>query len=358
MANILEFLRGVLTDAESQRLFRSDPEGFVTEPASATSPARTSSRPSPCCGGRSLPDVADALADFEDESQPPARSGPAFSERELDAAMRQLRHAVDPRRRLGPHLLPSAFPEPVLERPGTHRESRPKPSPCSSSPARRARARVGTRTRTGGRATTSPSRSTRARAVDARRSSSTAAPTGGPVDISGMPSVDAFTTAISQRRRRVRSLLDEYAEDVRRAAAAAVLAQAERDAADTRAVRPASRRPCGARPSRRRRRRGPTADDDRDTARQVLARRPRRGRPHRRRRRAGPDRPRGPPHRAARRRAGAEGAHRRSRQRLPDRPQGRLIGSARLGEADEHEYHEQHGREGHEGDERDPEQPR
>ena len=41
-----------------------------------------------------LPNVAAALADFEDESRlPPVR--PSFNERELDAALRQLHHAVD-----------------------------------------------------------------------------------------------------------------------------------------------------------------------------------------------------------------------------------------------------------------------
>ena len=121
MANILEFLRGVLTDGESQRLFRNDPEGFVTRAGFGDLTGEDVVEAVAVLRRSLLPNVAAALGDFEDESKlPPVR--PSFNERELDAALRQLHHAVDLTAEL---TIPAADrPSPVPE-PEPERESEP-----------------------------------------------------------------------------------------------------------------------------------------------------------------------------------------------------------------------------------------
>jgi hypothetical protein len=104
MANILEFLRGVLTDGEAQRLFLADPDGFVTRSGFADLTGEDVVEAIAVLRRSLPPDAAARLADFEDERSLPAVR-PAFDERELDAAVRQLRHAVG--------LLGGAAPEPA-----------------------------------------------------------------------------------------------------------------------------------------------------------------------------------------------------------------------------------------------------
>ncbi|MDQ3294029.1 MAG: hypothetical protein M3527_06230, partial [Actinomycetota bacterium] len=93
MANILEFLRGVLTDPEAQEAYRADPEGYATRSGFAD---LTGEDVVEAIGmlRRSLPKpVADALAPFDDDDElPGARTG--IDERDLDAALRMLDFAV------------------------------------------------------------------------------------------------------------------------------------------------------------------------------------------------------------------------------------------------------------------------
>jgi hypothetical protein len=94
MANILEFVRGLLTDPEAQRLFRSDTDGFVAR-AGFDDLTGEDVVEAILVLRRSLPpDVAAALGDFDDESRLP-RIRPSFDERQLDPALRLLHHAVD-----------------------------------------------------------------------------------------------------------------------------------------------------------------------------------------------------------------------------------------------------------------------
>jgi hypothetical protein len=94
MANILEFLRGVLTEPDAQESFRADPgdyidkAGFVDLTGEDVVEAVLVLR-------RSLPDeLAARLTAFEDDDTlPPVRPGP--EETELDAAVRMLNFAID-----------------------------------------------------------------------------------------------------------------------------------------------------------------------------------------------------------------------------------------------------------------------
>lgn len=94
MANILEFLRGVLTDPGAQGAFRADPPGFLDRAGFADLTGEDVVE-AVLVLRRSLPDdAAKALAPFEDEDGlPPVR--PAHDEQELDAAVRVLAFAVD-----------------------------------------------------------------------------------------------------------------------------------------------------------------------------------------------------------------------------------------------------------------------
>ncbi len=93
MANILEFLRGVLIDPEAQDAYRSDPEGYATRSGFAD---LTGEDVVEAIGmlRRSLPaPVAEALAPFDDEDElPGARTG--VDERDVDAALRMLDFAL------------------------------------------------------------------------------------------------------------------------------------------------------------------------------------------------------------------------------------------------------------------------
>src|SRR5262245_53258369 len=98
MPNILDFVRGLLTDAEEQERFAEDPQGYVTDRGfadlSGEDVTEAVRRLAP-----TLPD-GDGGADGgrwsgytrDDDDIPPAR--PERGETELDAAVRQLRFAV------------------------------------------------------------------------------------------------------------------------------------------------------------------------------------------------------------------------------------------------------------------------
>jgi hypothetical protein len=124
MANILEFLRGVLTDDEAQRLFLADPEGYVSRSGFGDLTGEDVVEAIAVLRRSLLPDVASRLAAFEDErTLPPVR--PSFDERELDAAVRQLRHAVE--------LVGGAEPadEPTVEPAPPAAPAPPSPPPTS-----------------------------------------------------------------------------------------------------------------------------------------------------------------------------------------------------------------------------------
>jgi len=206
MANILEFLRGVLTDPEAQQVYRADPEGFVGRSGFADLTGEDVVEAIAVLR-RSLPaDVALALTDFEDETRLPAVR-PSFEERDLDAALRQLDHAV---------ALVTGATTPV-----------PVEAPAPPAPFWQA-------------ATPAPEPI----AVEAEPELVEPAPAPEPVvhhepiaienELPDAPSVSALATAIDAAATDVRSLLDEYAREVRDQLAA-VLGAAERDAAAIRA---------------------------------------------------------------------------------------------------------------------------
>lgn len=94
MANILEFLRGVLTDGETQAAYRADPLGFLDR-AGFSDLTGEDVVEAVVVLRRSLPaQTAEALAPFESEDDLPAVR-PAHEESELDAAARLLSFAVD-----------------------------------------------------------------------------------------------------------------------------------------------------------------------------------------------------------------------------------------------------------------------
>lgn len=199
MANILEFLREVLTDEESQRLLRADPEGFVTRAGFGDLTGEDIVE-AVAVVRRSLgPELADALVAFEHETDlPPVR--PGFEERGIDAALRQLHHAVD--LATGTVVQPQPAPQPA-----------PPPAPPWEPPA--------------------------APPVAAPEPVVVAAeplPLPEPV----APSVQAFGAAIDAAAHDIRALLDEWATEVHDRLTA-TLAQAERDAAALRAAAEADR---------------------------------------------------------------------------------------------------------------------
>ena len=136
MANILEFLRGVLIDAEIRDAFLADPTGFLQrtgfgdltgeDVAEAIAVVR-----------RSLPEpAAAALAAFEDDDDLSAVR-PQAGERELDAAARVLLYAVQqvPLRRGGPPESVRA-PAPPPETRQSRRADRPeRPERAERPPA-------------------------------------------------------------------------------------------------------------------------------------------------------------------------------------------------------------------------------
>ena len=230
MANILEFLRGVLTDGESQRLFRNDPEGFVTRAGFGDLTGEDVVEAVAVLRRSLLPNVAAALTDFEDETKlPPVR--PSFNERELDAALRQLHHAVDLTAELtipsvdrGPGLRErepqpapvfEPAPEPVYDEPiaieAEPELAEPAPEPEVTPPPHPATP-----------AHEEPIMTDVEPALAGNRLSTT--------DRSDLPSVQALGAAITAASADVRQLLEEYAEEVFERLNS-VIEQAERDAA-------------------------------------------------------------------------------------------------------------------------------
>jgi hypothetical protein len=94
MANILDFLRGVLTDGDAQSAFRADPMGNLTRAGFGDLTGEDIVE-GVAVLRRSLPDgLASSLAAFDDEDHlPPIR--PTTEETDLDAAARLLTFAVD-----------------------------------------------------------------------------------------------------------------------------------------------------------------------------------------------------------------------------------------------------------------------
>jgi hypothetical protein len=94
MANILEFLRGVLTESDAQETFRADPGGYIDE-AGFVDLTGEDVVEAVLVLRRSLPDdLAARLTAFEDDDAlPSVRPGP--EETELDAAVRMLNFAID-----------------------------------------------------------------------------------------------------------------------------------------------------------------------------------------------------------------------------------------------------------------------
>src|SRR5262245_9271900 len=94
MANILEFLRGVLTEPDAQESFRADPGGYIDK-AGFVDLTGEDVVEAVLVLRRSLPDdLAARLTAFEDDDAlPSVRPGP--EETELDAAVRMLNFAID-----------------------------------------------------------------------------------------------------------------------------------------------------------------------------------------------------------------------------------------------------------------------
>ena len=240
MANILEFLRGVLTDTESQRLFRSDPHGFVVGAGFGDLTGEDVVEAIAVLRRSLLPDVSAALADFDDESRlPPVR--PSFSETELDAAVRQLHHAIDRASSVAAggaaeHEPTPAFEpepefvhdepieietEPELAEPAPPVEVTPPPQPAMPSYDEPVRVEhepdfVG------------------AGAGAGSGDGFSGGGAGGGGVRAELPSVQALGTAITAASADVKQLLDEYAEEVFERLSA-VVEQGERDAAMLRA---------------------------------------------------------------------------------------------------------------------------
>lgn len=230
MANILEFLRGVLTDPEAQRALDADADGYLTRAGLGD---LTGEDIVEAVGvlRRSLPaEVATALATFDDEGAIPAVR-PGLGERELDAAIRQLRHAVAV---VGGVAVPVGAdgalappPPPPIEPEVEPELAEPVPVAEAAPPWPAHEEAIAVETEPAPTAPTAPE------------------PVG--VDVSDLPSVEALGAAVAAAAADAKALLDEYANDVRERLAA-VLDQAERDVADLRAG----------------------AQADRDAARQVL----------------------------------------------------------------------------------------
>jgi hypothetical protein len=193
MANILEFLRGVLTDAEIRGAFQADPTGFLErtgfgdltgeDVAEAVAVVR-----------RSLPEsAAAALSAFEDDDELAAVL-PQAGERELDAAARVLLYAV------GQVPLPIAGREAPLQP-----QSQPQPQ-ADAGPERRAERRSDRPQR--------PDRTEPEAAPGAalRPAADVAVPT--------LPSVGAFaetlTTILTETKARLTDVLRQAAQDADR----------------------------------------------------------------------------------------------------------------------------------------------
>lgn len=223
MANILEFLRGVLTDDVSQAALRSDPEGFVTRSGFADLTGEDVVEGILVLRRTLPPGLADRLADFEDEHRLPAVR-PSFHERDLDAALRQLHHAIElATSDAAPveHTPIAAEAEPVLADPdAVAAQATPDVAPplYLDSPVREEPIEV-----------------------DAEPALATAPPTAPATHRwDGLASTHELAAAVAAAADDARSLLGEYVEDVKHRLEA-VLGQAEKDAEAIRAEAEAER---------------------------------------------------------------------------------------------------------------------
>ena len=94
MANILEYLRGVLVDPHAQGSFRADPGGYLTEGGFGDLTGEDVVEAVVVLRRSLPPDAAAALSVFDDEDDLPAVR-PAPGETDLDAAVRVLTFAAD-----------------------------------------------------------------------------------------------------------------------------------------------------------------------------------------------------------------------------------------------------------------------
>jgi transcription elongation GreA/GreB family factor len=140
MANILEFLRRVLTDEPTQKGFRDDPTGFLREQGFADLTGEDVAEAVGVLRNVLSAPAADSLAPFASrEMLPGVRPEPGESG--LDAAARMLRFALDrlpangsePPAPSGPLLFSAATPEPdvAVEAPP---EPEPVPEPAPQVP--------------------------------------------------------------------------------------------------------------------------------------------------------------------------------------------------------------------------------
>jgi hypothetical protein len=115
MANILDFLRGLLTDGGAQQRFNGNPSGYVADHGftdlsgeDVTEAIRVLARTLP-------EDTSARLSCYTngDGELPPVR--PQHGESELDAAIRQLRFAISLSPAAGPTDMEETEPEPVAE---------------------------------------------------------------------------------------------------------------------------------------------------------------------------------------------------------------------------------------------------
>src|SRR5689334_641817 len=94
MANILEFLRGLLTSGDEQQRFAGNPHGYLTAHGFDDLSGEDVAEAIRAVARTLPPDIAERLAPFhsDDDSLPPVR--PQIGESELDAAVRQLQFAT------------------------------------------------------------------------------------------------------------------------------------------------------------------------------------------------------------------------------------------------------------------------
>lgn len=242
MANILDFLRGLLTDTETQQVFRADPEGFVSRAGFDDLTGEDVVEAVAVLKRTLLPEVAEALGDYDDPSRlPPVR--PGFEERDLDAALRQLQHAVELTSPVLSSLdggptdeVPREEPEePVHDEP-IEVEAEPElaePELAEPEPAA---------------AESEPERAEPEPALAAAPASTPGAgPSGDPAARAQLPSMQALGEAIAVASKDVRTLLEDYAEEVFERLSS-IIEVAEQDASSIRTE----------------------AERERDTARQVL----------------------------------------------------------------------------------------
>ncbi|MEY2582666.1 MAG: hypothetical protein QOE09_2515, partial [Ilumatobacteraceae bacterium] len=94
MANILEFLRGLLTSGDEQQRFAGNPHGYLTAHGFDDLSGEDVAEAIRAVARTLPPDLAERMAPFhsDDGSLPPIR--PQIGESELDAAVRQLQFAT------------------------------------------------------------------------------------------------------------------------------------------------------------------------------------------------------------------------------------------------------------------------